>query len=399
VSLLFTVGLVAVVLAVTAALLAALFAVCVDDKRRQRYRHDRDLLYDRLLAVVPFVAVLAGVLVINKGLQARIVAFSYRYGVDPTPLFYAVEGDTVAWLQGIVPGWATLYFSGMYVFGYAVLLTFPLVAYLFASSTRPLKTLVAAYGINYAVAIVCYAAVRAYGPRTYHERSESAATVSHGLVDLFPDIVYLTSLVNSQTNVFPSLHTSLSVTVLAVAVTTHAEFPRWTPVAFVLARASCWRRWRSGSTGCPTWSPGSRWRPGASPSRGCSSGERTTSTPRRSPTGASRPRTTDAGSSVREPRVQFRVYRLGAEQPEGAEIRREADENPGDESGDPARKERSRRQQRAGPRTRRRPPVCGTNGCTGSSARSTRPPRALSGCERRARRRRLSPRRRGRTTG
>ena len=234
-SLLLTVGLVAVVLAVTAALLAALFAVCVDRERQQRHRRDRRLLRDRLRAVAPFVAVLAGILVVNKGLQAYIVDFSYRYGVDPTPLFYAIEGNAVASIQQMIPGWATLYFSGMYVFGYAVLLAFPVVAYLFALSTRPLKTLVAAYGINYAVAVVCYAVVRAYGPRTYHERSESAATVTHGLVELFPDIVYLTSLVNSQTNVFPSLHTSLSVTVLAVALTTHGEFPRWTPIALVLA--------------------------------------------------------------------------------------------------------------------------------------------------------------------
>jgi len=35
--------------------------------------------------------------------------------------------------------------------------------------------------------------------------------------------------------VFPSLHTALSVTVLLVAVSTHDEFPRWTPIAAVLA--------------------------------------------------------------------------------------------------------------------------------------------------------------------
>ena len=234
-SLLLTLALVAVVFVVTATLLAALFVFCVDQERRRRRRHDPNFFRDRLRGIAPFVAVLAAILVVNKGLQTYIVEISYRYGVDPTSLFYAVEGNTVAGIQGAFPDWATLYFSGMYVFGYAALLTFPVIAYLFASSMRPIKTLVASYGINYAVAVVCYAAVRAYGPRTYHERSESAATVSHGLVELFPDIVYLTSVVNSQTNVFPSLHTSLSVTVFAVAVMTHAEFPRWTPIAFVLA--------------------------------------------------------------------------------------------------------------------------------------------------------------------
>jgi len=234
-SLLLTATLVAIVVTVTAAMLAALLVICVDRERRRLYRHDPGLFRDRLRAIAPFVAVLVGILLVNKGLQTYIVAFSYRYGVEPTAVFYTLEGNAVAGIQGAFPGWSTMYLSGMYVFGYAVLLTFPLVAYLFASSTRPLKTLVAAYGINYAVAIVCYSAVRAYGPRTYHEQSESATTVNHGLVDLFPDIVYLTSLVNSQTNVFPSLHTSLSLTVLAVAVMTHAEFPRWTLLAFVFA--------------------------------------------------------------------------------------------------------------------------------------------------------------------
>ena len=234
-SLLLTIGMVAVVLSVTAVLLVALLVICVDRDRLARLRNDRVFFGDRLRAVAPFVAVLAGILIVNKGLQTYIVAFSYRYGVEPTALFHAIEGNVVAGIQGAFPAWATFYFSGMYVFGYAVLLTFPLVAYLFASSTRPLKTLVAAYGINYAVAVVFYAGVRAYGPQSFHQESESATTVAHGLVELFPDIVYLTSLVNSQTNVFPSLHTSLSVTVLAIAFLTHDEFPRWTPIALWLA--------------------------------------------------------------------------------------------------------------------------------------------------------------------
>lgn len=234
-ALLLTAALVAIVLVVTGVTLVALLVGCVDPDRRRTMLGDRSALVDRLAAIAPWIGVLAAILLINKGLQGYIVAFSYAYGIDPTATFFAIEGNVVATIQGLFPSWATLYFSAVYVFGYAVLLTFPLVAYVFASSARPLKTLVAAYSINYAVAVVCYTAVRAYGPRTFHEQSGSAESVSHGLVELFPDIVYLTSLVNSQTNVFPSLHTSLSVTVLAVALLTHTEFPRWTPIAALLA--------------------------------------------------------------------------------------------------------------------------------------------------------------------
>ena len=41
--------------------------------------------------------------------------------------------------------------------------------------------------------------------------------------------------INSNTNVFPSLHASLSITVLLLAWTTRAEFPRWVVLAAVLA--------------------------------------------------------------------------------------------------------------------------------------------------------------------
>jgi membrane-associated phospholipid phosphatase len=40
--------------------------------------------------------------------------------------------------------------------------------------------------------------------------------------------------VNVETNVFPSMHAALSITVFLVAVSTHDEFPRWTGVAGVL---------------------------------------------------------------------------------------------------------------------------------------------------------------------
>jgi membrane-associated phospholipid phosphatase len=41
--------------------------------------------------------------------------------------------------------------------------------------------------------------------------------------------------VNRNVNVFPSLHTSLSVTVAAMAYRTRDHYPLWAPVAAVLA--------------------------------------------------------------------------------------------------------------------------------------------------------------------
>ncbi|RAW44534.1 hypothetical protein DQW50_13840 [Halorubrum sp. 48-1-W] len=223
---------------VTLACFALLFPACVGIERVQSVAEDREHLRRRLRAVGPYVGGLGVVLLVNKGLLDRLEAFSRRYGVDATAWFYAVEGDFVATLQGAIPDWGLYYFAPVYVIGYVVLLVFPFVTYLFAENPRPLKTLVAAYAVNYTAAIGCYAAVLAYGPRNYHRlpgADPNAARVGEPLLDSFRQVTQLTARVNVETNVFPSLHTALSVTVLLVAVSTHEEFPRWTPVAAFLA--------------------------------------------------------------------------------------------------------------------------------------------------------------------
>jgi membrane-associated phospholipid phosphatase len=118
-----------------------------------------------------------------------------------------------------------------------VVLTLPLVAYVFATNARAVKTLVTAYAVEYLAAIACYTAVFAYGPRNYHRlpgADPSAARVEAPLLEAFRSVTRLTARVNVETNVFPSMHAALSITVFLVAVSTHDEFPRWTGVAGVL---------------------------------------------------------------------------------------------------------------------------------------------------------------------
>lgn len=232
------VGLLAVVVVVTVGSFALLLPYCVGTDRLRLVVDRREEFRSRLVAVAPFVAGLAVVLLFNKGLLERVERFSRRYGFDATATIYAIEGDLVAGIQSALPEWGLYYFGPMYVFGYVVLLVFPLVGYLFAESLRPLKTLVAAYAVNYAVAIVAYGSVLAYGPRNYHRlpgADPDAPRVEEPLLDAFREVTQLTARVNVETNVFPSLHTSLSVTVLLVALSTHEQFPRWTVAAAVLA--------------------------------------------------------------------------------------------------------------------------------------------------------------------
>jgi membrane-associated phospholipid phosphatase len=115
------------------------------------------------------------------------------------------------------------------VFGYVTLAVFPVIAYFFADSLDALKRTLMAYGLNYAGGIVCYTFVLAYGPRQY------IPGVEHLLVDLYPQVTTLTSQVNRAHNVFPSLHTSLSVTVLLLAILTRDEYPRWFTFASIIS--------------------------------------------------------------------------------------------------------------------------------------------------------------------
>lgn len=211
------------------------FVLCGGRAHVREARTNPERFGRRLRAIAPYVGGLAAILLVNKGLQGYIERVSNTYGFEATATFHAIEGDFVSVFQTLFPEQAGLYFSGVYVVGYVVLLVFPLLLYLFAESLDPLRRLVTAYAINYAVAVVFYAAVYAYGPRNYGADSAEAASVSEPMFDLFPDITLLTAQVNTHTNVFPSLHASLSATVLLLAVATRVELPRWTVFAAFLA--------------------------------------------------------------------------------------------------------------------------------------------------------------------
>ena len=188
----------------------------------------------RLREVAPYVAALGVVVVLNKGLQGPIRQFSAAYGIELTPILYGIEGDLVHTIQALTPDPALAYFAAVYTVGYAVMLFAPLVIYLFAERPRPLKWLVSSYAVNYILAVGVYATVVAYGPRNV-DRSTEAAAAGSPLLELVPEITVVTSLVNSNTNVFPSLHAALSVTVALIAASTRGTFRRWFYLAAWLA--------------------------------------------------------------------------------------------------------------------------------------------------------------------
>jgi membrane-associated phospholipid phosphatase len=208
---------------------AALLVAAAVIIRPRRLRGLRDDFRARLRESRREFVVLGAVLLASAVGRESLQVVSRLWGLQLTGLIYAVEGEFVGWVQAtFVTAELTAYFSAIYVYGYAFLLSFPFLAYLALRRTETLRRLLVAYALNYAIGLAIYTVVFAHGPRNLNVATSLLITHS-------PEFSALTSEVNEATNVFPSLHTSLSVTVAAFAVLTRDEYPLWTPIALWLS--------------------------------------------------------------------------------------------------------------------------------------------------------------------
>jgi membrane-associated phospholipid phosphatase len=176
------------------------------------------------------IGALAAVLLVNSLVREPVAEAAWILGVNITPTIYGIEGEFVAWVQSFAHPALTALFSYAYVFGYAYLLVFPLVAYAALEDGTPLRRLAIAYSVNYTLGLVCYVLFVAYGPRNMIGDS-----VESLLYTTYPQYQFLTSQVNTNSNVFPSLHTSLSATVAGIAWETRETYPGWSAVATTIA--------------------------------------------------------------------------------------------------------------------------------------------------------------------
>ena len=195
-----------------------------------RIRSFRPHALRRLRLVVPYLLLLALVLVGNSLVRDVGPELSWIIGWRITGWIAGVEGTFVATLQHYAHPALTAYFSYIYIYGYSFLLAFPVVAYFLLPDDRPIRETAIAYSINYAVGVVCYVLFIAYGPRNV-----MPDMVDQLLYTNWPESHLLTSEVNANVNVFPSLHTSLSATVAVLAYRTREQYPYWLPIATVLA--------------------------------------------------------------------------------------------------------------------------------------------------------------------
>ncbi|MDQ2052304.1 phosphatase PAP2 family protein [Natronolimnohabitans sp. A-GB9] len=150
-----------------------------------------------------------------------------------TPQLFAFDQalfEPVTILQSFQTEALTSFFVFVYIYGYAFLLIFPFIAYFALEEMDELSTLVLAFTANYAIGLIFYTLFIAFGPRNVDPMAFEGL-----LYDAFPQSGALTHEVNQNTNVFPSLHTSLSMTVFFLAWVTRTKYPVWVPVSGVLA--------------------------------------------------------------------------------------------------------------------------------------------------------------------
>lgn len=231
--------LLAKVFVVLLGMLAAGSALIVGRHRLQLARLE---YRDRLSSVAPYAALLAVVLVANKVARDVGPAISWLVGVRITHYLRRIDGhllwplypeqtpQVVVWLQSMASPTLTAYFSFAYIYGYAFILVFPFLAYFALQDPRPLRRTIVAYGVNYVVGVGFYIVFIAYGPRNFIVESAEGLLYTH-----YSQYQFVTTAVNDQTNVFPSLHASMAVTAALLAWSTRDEYPLWVPISWTLA--------------------------------------------------------------------------------------------------------------------------------------------------------------------
>lgn len=190
---------------------------------RSHLAHTRREFRERARIALPFLGLLGVVLLFNAQFRVVVREISWVIGINITPQIHRLEGRTIIHIQSLFGEQFSLFFTYVYVYGYVFLLVFPLLAYFLLPRLDTFKSLTLAYSLNYAIGLVLYAIFLAYGPRNM---------ISPDVSQFFhPQFQLLTTEINENTNVFPSLHTSLSATVMFFAWQTREKFPWWLLIA------------------------------------------------------------------------------------------------------------------------------------------------------------------------
>ncbi|UTF52500.1 phosphatase PAP2 family protein [Natronosalvus rutilus] len=209
-----------------------LVTTCAFSTSLEQFRHAIADFDRRLVEIAPYLGVAALFFLAKQATNDLSLRISRALGWDITDSLYELEGLFVADLQAAVPESLIAFFSAMYMFGFPYLLVVPLVLYFVHTSSRHLKGVLTAYVLNYAVGAILYTLFIAYGPR-----NRVPHHVSGLMYEIYPETQTLTAAVSSNTDVFPSLHTSFAVVVALFAWRTRKTYPLWFYVSSITATA------------------------------------------------------------------------------------------------------------------------------------------------------------------
>ncbi|PCR92016.1 phosphatase PAP2 family protein [Natrinema ejinorense] len=183
----------------------------------------------RLFEIAPYLGITALFFLAKRATHGHSLRISRTLDWDLTAAIYGIEGEFVASLQAFVPQATLEFFSVMYMFGFPYLLVTAPILYFLLPSQRHLKELLIAYLLNYLIGTLCYTLFIVYGPRNH------LASVDGLMYSFYPQTQEMTAAVSANTNVFPSLHTSLAVVVFLFAWRSRSDYPRWFPIASFVA--------------------------------------------------------------------------------------------------------------------------------------------------------------------
>lgn len=176
---------------------------------------------ERIREFAPYVALMFSIPILNIVLRNVFEEFFYDAGIEITGLIYGWEGYLVSIIQQFATPKVTSFMTFAYIFLYFFIIVLTTAVYLFDSEKIYLKQLIIAFAINYGIGLISYLVFIAYGPRVFID-----SYVEGLMYQAYPFIWELTSLVNTPSNVFPSLHTSISVTVALFSLSTVKKYPK-----------------------------------------------------------------------------------------------------------------------------------------------------------------------------
>lgn len=172
-------------------------------------------VYALLLAAVLFI------LFINKLELMLEEKLDIRY--DFTQAIYNLEGETVRFFQSAFEHYGvTLFVAFFYVIVFPALLIASIGIYTFTQQYKLYYTLLIAIFVNYVVAIPFYL----FFP-VFEVWSFAPSGVRFLMLDVYPDFEETYRNMSGLNNCFPSLHTSLSVTIALTAWKSKQHLWKW----------------------------------------------------------------------------------------------------------------------------------------------------------------------------